>query len=76
MNFDDEYELKAIYKTDVESIKKLSLKSPLSAITYSTLKAQLKNRKIKPEENKAIVEFELNNRDSNTLLKNILEVIE
>ncbi|MDN3490208.1 hypothetical protein, partial [Pseudoalteromonas sp. APC 3694] len=40
LNFDDEYELKAIYKTDVESIKKLSLKSPLSAITYSTLKGE------------------------------------
>lgn len=40
LKVDDEFELKAIYKTDVDSIKKLSIKSPLSAITYSTLKGK------------------------------------
>lgn len=45
-------------------------------VTYSTLKTQLKNRKILPNENKDVVEFELNNKDSNKLLKNILNAIE
>ncbi|MEX1383421.1 serine hydrolase domain-containing protein [Lutibacter sp.] len=45
-------------------------------VTYSTLKTQLKNRKILPNENKDVVEFELSNKDSNKLLKNILNAIE
>jgi CubicO group peptidase (beta-lactamase class C family) len=44
-------------------------------VTNSTLKAKLKNRKILPGENKAVVAFELNNSDSNILLKNILDCL-
>ena len=43
-------------------------------VTKSNLKAQLKNRKILPNENKDVVEFELNNIDSNKLLKDVLSV--
>ena len=45
-------------------------------VTYSNLKEQLKNRKIMPNENKDVVKFELNNKASNKLLKNILSAIE
>ena len=45
-------------------------------VTNSTLKAQLKNRKIMSGENRHVVEFELNNKSSNKLLKNILTAIE
>lgn len=45
-------------------------------VTYSNLKEELKTRKIMPSENKPVVEFELNNRASNKLLKSILSAIE
>jgi len=44
-------------------------------VTYSNLKELLKHRKIKPHENKDVVEFELNNISSNNLLKAILSSI-
>lgn len=44
-------------------------------ITYSKLNEQLKNREIKPGENKDVVEFELNNLANNKLLKDILSTI-
>ncbi|SNR42216.1 CubicO group peptidase, beta-lactamase class C family [Lutibacter agarilyticus] len=43
-------------------------------VTYSKLDDQLKTREIQPEENKDVVEFELNNQSSNELLKDILSV--
>jgi len=43
-------------------------------VTYSDLKEKLKNRKIMPNENKHVVEFELNNSAYNKLLKNILSI--
>ncbi len=41
-------------------------------VTYSKLDEQLRTIEIQPEENKDVVEFELNNQSSNLLLKHIL----
>ncbi|RXP59436.1 class C beta-lactamase-related serine hydrolase [Lutibacter sp. HS1-25] len=43
-------------------------------VSYSQLDEQLKSREIQPEENKDVVEFELNNIGYNRLLKAILAV--
>jgi len=45
-------------------------------VTYSKLKERLKQREIQPDENKDVVEFELNNIDYNNLIKEILSAIE
>mgnify|MGYP000855846541 FL=1 len=45
-------------------------------VNYSQLEEQLKHRKIQPEENKDVVEFELGNIAYNKLLKDILSTIE
>jgi len=45
-------------------------------VTYSKLDELLKNRDIEPEENKDVVEFELNNISYNKLIKDVLETIE
>lgn len=44
-------------------------------VSYSKLNELLKNREIQPEENKDVVEFELNNIAYNKLLKDVLETI-
>jgi len=44
-------------------------------LNLSNLDEQLKNRPIKPSENEDVVKFELNNKDSNDLLKNIISTI-
>lgn len=45
-------------------------------VTYSKLKERLKQREIQQDENKEVVEFELNNIDYNDLIKEILSAIE
>ena len=44
--------------------------------TYSKTKELLKTRPVQPGENKDVVEFELNNRTYNTLLKHIFSAVE
>ncbi|MBP8792599.1 MAG: serine hydrolase [Lutibacter sp.] len=45
-------------------------------VTYSKTKELLKTRPIQPAENKDVVEFEVNNRTYNTIIKNILKTLE
>lgn len=44
-------------------------------LSQGNLDEQLKNRPIKPSENEDVVKFELNNKSSNDLLKNIISAI-